>query len=76
MTPEIARALDRMQRSREFIATRMSEILVRGAGTAATGTRALEVGARVFDLVTGQEATVVGSTRQDVLVPAPDERNG
>lgn len=71
MNPEIALVVDRLQRSRAARDARDTARLSPRAGGAAAGTRALEVGARVFDLVTGQEGEVIGGTRENLIVPAP-----
>jgi hypothetical protein len=76
MNPDIARTVERVRRSRAAAEARAAEPLSLLGGIPATGTRALEVGARVFDLVTGQEGEVIGRTREDGNVHAPDRRIG
>lgn len=34
------------------------------------------VGARVFDIVSGEEGVIVGGTRENLVVPAPERRDG
>jgi len=76
MDQPIAVTVDRLQRSRAARDAREADRLSPGEGTAAARTRALEVGARVFDLVTGQEGEVIYGTRENFVVPAPERRNG
>jgi hypothetical protein len=72
----IALAVDRLQRSRAARDAREAEQWpLAGHGHASTN-RALEVGARVFDLVTGQEGEVIYGTRENFVVPAPQRRDG
>lgn len=75
MTDELARAVDRMQRSRAARSAREAERwLTARANTVPTG-GALEAGARVFDTVTGQEGTIIGANRQNVIHYSANGRN-
>ena len=76
MEPSIAITVDRLQRSRAARDAREADRLSPVQGDGAARTRALEVGARVFDLVTGQEGEVIYGTRENFIVPAPERRNG
>jgi len=76
MNSDIARAVDRVQRSRDARNARDEDRLIASSRAGVTPQRAPEVGARVFDLVTGQEGEIVGRTRQDIHIPAPNQRNG
>ena len=76
MNPAIALAADRVLRSRRTLDERLGARLTARAAVNASPDRALEAGARVFDLVTGQEGRVIYGTRENFVVPAPDRRNG
>ena len=76
MNPEIALAVDRVGRSRAAANQRLFDRFPTRHAAGATPTGALEVGARVFDLVTGQEGEVIGGSRENFIVPAPERRNG
>lgn len=76
MNIDIALAADRVRRSRAAVGERERARLMPRSTAGASARGALDVGARVFDLVTGQEGEIVGRTTQDVFVPAPDKRNG
>lgn len=76
MNPEIALTVGRVERSRADLDRRARGRLPSRPTVLFPETGALEVGARVFDLVTGQEGEIVGGTRQDLLIPAPDKRDG
>lgn len=76
MNVEIALAIDRVTRSRNARDARAEASLSLHAGERDGRTRALSGGARVFDLVTGQEGVIVGRTRENFIVPTADRRNG
>jgi len=68
--------IDRVRRSRAAREVRENGQLSPLAGGPAARTRALEIGARVFDLVTGQEGEVIYGTRENLIVPTAERRNG
>ena len=73
---ELDRVLERVRQNR---AARANSLTAARAARTADAGGALEphpIGARVFDLVTGQEGSVVGSTRENIIVPAPERTNG
>lgn len=76
MDRSIALTVDRVARSRAARDARETDRVVSSSAATTTRTRALSTGARVFDLVTGQEGEIVGRTTENILVPAPDQRNG
>lgn len=76
MNHEIALAVDRVGRSRAAANQRLFDRFPIRHTAGATTHGALEVGARVFDLVTGQEGKVIGGTRENFIVPAAQRRNG
>jgi hypothetical protein len=76
MNAELALTVDRVERSRAARDAReagRTPTTVKGAGGR---TRALDIGARVFDLVTGQEGEVVYGTRENFIVPTTERRDG
>lgn len=72
MTPELARALERSTQIRnerlKTVQDTHAETLA--ARRAQTGT--LSAGDRVFDLLTGQEGTVLHGITENVIVPTPE----
>ena len=76
MDADLKLIVDRIDRSRAARDVREAGRLAPGnLGTARTG-GALAIGARVFDLVTGQEGEVIYGTRENFVVPAPKRRDG
>lgn len=76
MNRDIALTVDRVQRSRAEMARRYGDRLLPWSTVTAPSGGALEVGARVFDLVTGQEGEIVGRTTENILIQPAAERKG
>lgn len=68
MNPELAIVADRVRQRRAAHDARELQRLPPEHSSAATSARALQAGARVFDLVTGQEGEIVGRSREDFIV--------
>jgi hypothetical protein len=76
VSPAIARLLDRGRQNR---AARQAAIAARRAPADsgdAFGAAGIVQGTRVFDRVTGQEGTVIGGTRENLVVSAPERADG
>lgn len=76
MNPAIALTAARVQRSRAARDARDAMRLTPRPAAATNTNRALEAGARVFDLVTGQEGQVVYGTRENFVIQPAGRGNG
>lgn len=76
MADELDRVLERVRQNRSARARETRTMTTDATSRAPAAVATETAGARVFDTVTGQEGIVVGSTRENVIVPAAERRHG
>jgi hypothetical protein len=73
---ELDRVLERVRQNRTARADSLTVARVARTTDAGNALEPHPIGARVFDLVTGQEGSVVGTTRENVIVPVTQRTDG
>ena len=76
MSGELSRLCERLRQARQARETSSATRATQDGRGRATPGASYQPGDLVFDTITGQAAEVIGGQRENIVVSAPERRNG
>ena len=75
-SPDVARVRERLRQAAAARAVELSRLLTPNGGAGVRARDGLDVGARVFDRISGEEGIIIGRTTENVIVPTATGGDG
>lgn len=72
MADELSRFRERLRQNRTQRAAQARGLVEEPAGVSVLRRGTTVAGARVFDTISGEEGEVIGGSRENISIPAPD----